>query len=56
MLLVISNVFLIDVVWLCGFRPQVLWWKRTDEHKARDPVHMKFFILGETKLEAKRKS
>lgn len=27
------------------FRLQVLWWKRTDEHKARDPVHMKLFLL-----------
>lgn len=22
------------------FRPQILWWKRTDGHKARDPGHV----------------
>ena len=27
------------------FRPHILWWKRADERKARDPVHVKFFLL-----------
>lgn len=27
------------------FRLQVLWWKRIYEHKARDPVHTKLFLL-----------
>lgn len=27
------------------FRPHILWWKRTDERKARDPVPVKFFLL-----------
>lgn len=32
------------------FRPHILWWKRTDECKARDPVHVKFLLERGNKL------